>query len=92
MADLSKKIGTISYEFLQIMPTIYKIQMDPDRNASEKRDECRLVAISALNQVKSVSDSTYARKREELVRAQTDNDIVRILERTIENGKNYVRQ
>ena len=87
MTDLSKKPGTITYEYLQIIPKVYALQQAELDNNS-KRDEALMIAIQALNNARTSKD-TYERKRLELISAQTIEDIIRVLEKTIGNGKKY---
>lgn len=87
MTDLSKKPGTITYEYLQIIPKVYALQQAELDNSS-KRDEALMIAIQALNNARTSKD-TYERKRLELISAQTIEDIIRVLEKTIGNGKKY---
>lgn len=87
--DLTKVPGSISYEYLQVMPTIYALQADDKLTAQEKRDEVLVVAIQALNKATTNKTSTYERKRNELFNAKTDAEIVRVMQETIINGQNY---
>jgi len=87
MTDLSKKPGTITYEYLQIIPKVYALQQ-AELDSSSKRDEALMIAIQALNNARTSKD-TYERKRLELISAQTIEDIIRVLEKTIGNGKKY---
>ena len=87
MTDLSKKTGTITYEYLQIIPKVYALQQ-AELDSSSKRDEALMIAIQALNNARTSKD-TYERKRLELISTQTIEDIIRVLEKTIGNGKKY---
>lgn len=87
MVDLSKKPGTITYEYIQVIPKIYELQQQELDN-NTKRDEALMYAIQALNNARTSKD-TYERKRLELINSQTIEDIIRVLEKTIGNGKNY---
>ena len=87
MTDLSKKPGTITYEYLQIIPKVYALQQ-AELDSSSKRDEALMIAIQALNNARTSKD-TYERKRLELISTQTIEDIIRVLEKTIGNGKKY---
>ena len=87
MTDLSKKPGTITYEYLQVIPKVYALQQ-AELDSSSKRDEALMIAIQALNNARTSKD-TYERKRLELISAQTIEDIIRVLEKTIGNGKKY---
>lgn len=86
--DLTKKPGSISYEYLQVMPKVYELQGSNDLSASEKRDEILIVAIQALNNAKASKDA-YERKRNDLLNALTDNDLIRVMQEVIKNGQNY---
>ena len=65
--DLTKVPGSISYEYLQVMPKIYDLQNNKDLTASEKREEILIVAMQALNKA-NTKTATYDRKRNELIR------------------------
>ena len=65
--DLTKVPGSISYEYLQVMPKIYDLQNSKDLTASEKREEILIVAMQALNKA-NTKTATYDRKRNELIR------------------------
>ena len=85
--DLSKKPGSVTYEYLQVMPQMYAIQGDNTLTSKEKREKGLEIAIIALNNATKISTDTYDRKREELFNAGNINDLVRVMERVIINGK-----
>lgn len=91
MSDLSQVKNSMTYQFIQVLPTLYTIQANSELTAAERRDECLVAAIQALNDTVSISTESYDRKREELINAITDSDIVRIVERTITNGKKVIK-
>ncbi len=85
--DLTKKPGSITYEYFQIMPQLYTIQGDNTLTEEEKREKGLEIAIAALNNATKVSVETYDRKREELFNARTINNLIRAMEQVIINGK-----
>ena len=91
MSDLSQVKKSMTYQFLQVLSTLYTIQANSELTAAERRDECLVVAIQALNDTVSISKESYDRKREELINARTDSDIIRVVERTINNGKKVIK-
>lgn len=91
MSDLSRVKNSMTYQFLQVLSTLYAIQANSELTAAERRDECLVAAIRALNDTVSISKESYDRKREELINARTDSDIIRVVERTINNGKKVIK-
>ena len=85
--DLTKKPGSVTYEYFQVMPQIYTIQGDNTLTEKEKREKGLEIAVVALNNATKVSTETYDRKREELFNARTINDLISVMERVIINGK-----
>lgn len=86
--DLTKVPGSISYEYLQVMPKIYDLQNNKDLTASEKREEILIVAMQALNKA-NTKTATYDRKRNELIGALNDNELIRIMQDTIIHGREF---
>ena len=85
--DLSKKAKSITSEFLNILEEAYKIEA---KTASKEQilEELKELAIRALNESKA-GTAAYNRKRLEIINCKTPKELIRLLEKTIENGKNY---
>lgn len=88
MPDLSKKPGTISYAFLQIFEQALNIQMNDALDDIEKREEILILAMNSLNDA-TTSRETYERKRNDLLSCKSHEDLIRLMQTTIENGKHY---
>lgn len=91
MSDLSRVKNSMTYQFIKVVSTLYAIQTNSELTAAERRDECLVAAMQALNDTVSISKESYDRKREELINARTDSDIIRVVERTINNGKKVIK-
>ena len=88
MPDLTKKPGTISYAFNNVYEQCYLIQMKDELSNSEKREEILIIAMNALNTA-TASREAYERKRDDLMSCISDEDILRVMQTTIEHGKHY---
>ncbi len=88
--DLSNSASSVTAHFVKILPDLNKVIADISMSDNQKRDDCLVIAIQALN-ISDASNAYYTKTREALMRCRTAFEIRNKVLSIIENGKNYSR-
>lgn len=83
-----KEKKPVAYHYTQILPQVYEIEASEELTKEDSRKKILALALRALQDSKT---SSFDRQRMELLNCRTDQDLVRVIERTILKGREFTK-